>query len=83
MDLPEMMHQISLPSLNLRAAEMLIMSLFLLMGQSLRLPLPADKRKSRIRQLFLPPQSGDAVPGRWPRWVQLARGQARVWRLAM
>jgi len=71
MRLPKVMQKISLDSLKPREAEMLIMYLFLLIGQNLR--------KSRTRELFLPPPSGDEVPGRWPRLVQQVWGQARAW----
>jgi len=71
MRLPKVMQKISLDSLNPHEAEMLIMCLFLLIGQNLR--------KSRTRELFLPLPSGDEVPGRWPRSVQQVWGQARAW----
>jgi len=62
MRLPKVMQKISFDSLNPREAEMLRLSLFLSIGQNLR--------KSRSREVFLPPPLGDEVPGRWLRLGQ-------------
>ena len=71
MRLPKVIQKISFDSLNPREAEKLILYLFLLIGQNLR--------KSLTRELFLPPPSGDEVPGRWLLLVQQVWGQARAW----
>jgi len=60
--LPGRTGQISLDFLNPRVPEMLIMCLFLPIGQ--------NPRKNLFRRLFLPPhQSDEEVLGRWPRLV--------------